>query len=175
MEANMSRTWVLIASARGATGRRAPSDERIRAASRRCRNPAVWLASELSKGFETCSMYRPTPSRASSEEACVRQRDRLPELRGLCAAAPGNACRTGSPASAIAGHPLSFYWSHPESGTRFAAYGEVARVEARSAREMRELFVALTRPGSVDWLDGPADARPPPPRPFFGALAVHPL
>ncbi|MFL5291342.1 MAG: isochorismate synthase MenF [Myxococcales bacterium] len=104
----------------------------------------------------------------------MRQRDPLPVLRGLCAPAPGNARRTGPPASTIAGHPLSFYWAHPESGTRFAAYGEVARVEARSAREMRELFVTLTRPGSVDWLDGPADARPRPPGPFFGAVAFDP-
>jgi salicylate biosynthesis isochorismate synthase/menaquinone-specific isochorismate synthase len=102
----------------------------------------------------------------------VRQPDGLPTLRGLCAAA--GPADTSPPAPALAGHALSFYWAHPETGTRLAAYGEALRAEARSPRELRHLFAALTRPDSVEWLDGPADARDRPPGPFFGAVAFDP-
>jgi isochorismate synthase len=104
----------------------------------------------------------------------VRQPDGLPTLRGLCAAAGPADTSGGPPAPALAGHPLSFYWAHPETGTRLAAYGETLRAEARSPRELRHLFAALTRPDSVEWLDGPADARDRPPGPFFGAVAFDP-
>jgi len=104
----------------------------------------------------------------------VRQPDGLPILRGLCAAAGPAATGAGPPARTLAGHGLSFYWAHPESGTRFAAYGETLRTEARSPRDLRDLFASLTAPGAVEWLDGPADARDRPPGPFFGAVAFDP-
>ena len=101
----------------------------------------------------------------------MRQPDGLPILRGLCAAvAPADR----PPAPALAGHALSFYWAHPESGTRFAGYGEALRFEARSPRELRDLFSVLTAPDAVEWLDGPASARDRPPGPFFGAVAFDP-
>jgi len=105
----------------------------------------------------------------------VRQPDGLPILRGLCAPAGSTGDGPGSPpARALAGHPLSFYWAHPESGTRFAAYGEAARWEARTPRELREVFSMLTAPHAVGWLDGPATARDRPRGPFFGAVAFDP-
>ena len=104
----------------------------------------------------------------------MRQPDGLPILRGLCTPAGPADVPGGLPAPALAGHALSFYWAHPESGTRFAAYGEALRAEARSPPELRDLFSALTAPDAVAWLDGPAGARDPPPGPFFGAVAFDP-
>ena len=82
----------------------------------------------------------------------MRQPDGVPILRGLCAPAgsAGDGAE-GRPAGALAGHPLSFYWAHPESGTRFAAYGEAARWEARTARELRDVFSALTAPRAASF------------------------
>ena len=104
----------------------------------------------------------------------MRQPDGLPILRGLCTPAGPAGFPGGLPASTLAGHALSFYWAHPESGIRFAAYGEALRTEARSPRELRDLFCALTAPDAVAWLDGPAGATDRPPGPFFGAVAFDP-
>jgi isochorismate synthase len=80
----------------------------------------------------------------------------------------------GPPAPALAGHPLSFYWAHPEGGVRFAAYGESVRTEARTPGELRALFASLSRENAVEWLDGSPDSRQRPPGPFFGAVAFDP-
>jgi salicylate biosynthesis isochorismate synthase len=105
----------------------------------------------------------------------VRQQDGLPILQGLCApAGSAGTGAAGTPARSLAGHPLSFYWAHPESGSRFAAYGEAHRFEPRSPRELREVLSALTATTAVEWLDGRASARDRPPGPFFGAVAFDP-
>src|SRR5262249_43879412 len=69
--------------------------------------------------------------------------------------------------------PLSFFWSHPERGLRVRACGEALRREA-AAGGLGALLDALWRPDGVTWLDGPADARPRPPGPWFGAVAFDP-
>src|SRR5439155_11008655 len=90
----------------------------------------------------------------------------VPRLAGMCADAPG--------ARASANHSaLRFFWSHPERGLRVAAYGEVARREA-SAAGLGGLLTGLWRTDGIAWLDGPSDARPRPPGPWFGAIAFDP-
>ena len=90
----------------------------------------------------------------------------VPRLVGLCADAPETHFPLTPPA-------LRFFWSHPEGGVRLAAYGEAVRREA-GAEGLSALLTGLSRPDGVAWLDRPADARPRPPGPWFGAIAFDP-
>src|SRR2546423_7412583 len=90
----------------------------------------------------------------------------VPRLVGLCADAPETHFPLTPPA-------LRFFWSHPEGEVRLAAYGESVRREA-GAEGLSALLTGLSRPDGVAWLDGPLDARPRPPGPWFGAIAFDP-
>ena len=90
----------------------------------------------------------------------------VPRLAGVCAEAPSGPVPPGL-------GPLRFSWSHPERGLRVSAYGEALRREA-GAGGLAALLGALSRPDGVAWLDGPADARPRPPGPWFGAVGFDP-
>lgn len=90
----------------------------------------------------------------------------IPRLAGICAEAPPGAAPSGL-------GPLRFSWSHPERGLRLRAHGETVRRET-GAGGLGALLGALSRTDGVSWLDGPADARPRPPGPWFGAIAFDP-
>src|SRR5438105_10603327 len=90
----------------------------------------------------------------------------VPRLVGLCADAPA----TPFPLTPAA---LRFFWSHDEGGIRLAAYGEAVRREA-GAEGLGALLNGLSRADGVAWLDGPSDARPRPPGPWFGAIDFDP-
>jgi salicylate biosynthesis isochorismate synthase len=90
----------------------------------------------------------------------------IPRLAGLSAEASGPPDPSGL-------GPLCFFWSHPERGLRVRAYGEALRREA-GAGGLGALLSALSRADGITWLDGPADARPRPPGPWFGAVAFDP-
>ena len=90
----------------------------------------------------------------------------IPRLSGLCAEAPAAADPAGL-------GPTCFFWSHPERGLRVRAHGEELRRET-GAGGLGALLSALSRADGIAWLDGPADARPRPPGPWFGAVAFDP-
>src|SRR5437588_7546150 len=90
----------------------------------------------------------------------------VPRLAGVCAEVPSGPVPPGL-------GPLRFSWSHPERGLRVSAYGEALRREA-GAGGLAALLGSLSRPDGVAWLDGPADARPRPPGPWFGAVGFDP-
>ncbi len=90
----------------------------------------------------------------------------IPRLAGLCAEASVPVDPSGL-------GPLCFFWSHPERGLRVRAYGEALRRETDAAG-LGALLSALSRADGIAWLDGPADARPRPPGPWFGAVAFDP-
>src|SRR5437868_7793164 len=91
----------------------------------------------------------PGSRRSAAREASLRQPHGLALLQGASAEAPAAGAAEAPPPADLCGEPLSFFWSHPESGTRLAAYGESVRREATSPGELREVLAALTRPDSV--------------------------